>query len=73
MKAASRALAMDPDTAQPWTCNGVVLRRQAGSHDARWRLSLELPSKRILLDMVVHEYLSLVEDHLRDSADANPF
>ena len=74
MKAASRALAMDPDTAQPWTCNGVVLEGKR-AHMMR-EMAIEFGvsrNKRILLDKIVGEFLSVVEDHLRDSADANPF
>ena len=79
MKAASRALAMDPSTAEPWTCNGVVLEGKR-AHMMR-EMAIEFGvsrNKRILLDKIVGEFLSVVEDHLRDQAiekaiDANPF
>lgn len=73
MKAVARALEKDPQGVKPWTLTGVACEGKQAHMMRELGIEFGVTQRGFLANMVVHEYLSLVEDHLRDSADANPF
>jgi len=73
MKAVARALEKDPNGVKPWTLTGVTCEGKQAHMMRELGIEFGVTQRGLLANMVVHEYLSLVEDHLRDSADANPF